>query len=465
MLIRDAELHFGARVDVRIADGRIAEIGSGLRPHGGEAVLPAGGGALLPGLRDHHLHLQALAAARASIACGPPQVDDEAQLAAALRAAARTGTGWLRGVGHHESVCATLDRDWLDRHVAARPLRVQHRSGRLWTFNSAGLAALGVRDGDAGGDPFERIDGRLSGRLYDADDWLRTRLPRERPSLAAISRALAARGVVGLTDTTHTNGPDDLAHFAAAHARGELLQDLCVMGDARLDGCAGVPGVQRGAHKFHLHEHELPEFEVLCAAIAQSHRHARPVAFHCVTRAELAFALAALDEAGVRDGDRIEHAAVAPPELAAQIARLRLTVVTQPNFIAERGDAYLADVDADDRPWLYRLQGLRGAGVALAGSTDAPFGDADPWRAMQAACARRSVRGATLGADEALTPEAALALYTGPLQAPAQTAPSLAVGAVADLCLLDAPWRAVRARLGEVTVRATWRRGELIGSH
>ncbi|WP_028080252.1 amidohydrolase family protein [Solimonas soli] len=457
MLIRRAELHFGPVVDLRIADGRIAAIGARLHAQGDETVIDADGGALLPALRDHHIHLQALAAARASVACGPPQVQDEAALVAALRAAAAQGEGWLRGVGYHETVAGPLDRARLDRVVASRPLRIQQRSGRLWIFNSAALAALGARDD--GDDPFERVDGRLTGRLYDADDWLRTRLPRARPALQALSHALAARGVVGLTDTTHTNGPDDLAHFAALQARGELLQALCVMGDARLDAEADRPGVARGAHKFHLHEHALPDFEALCAAIRRSHAHGRNVAFHCVTRTELVYVLGALAETGTRGGDRIEHAAVAPPELAAELARRRLWVVTQPNFVAERGDAYLAEVEPQDRAWLYRLRGLQAAGVALAGSTDAPFGDADPWRAMQAACERRTPRGALLGADETLTPEAAHALFTGALRTPTRPAPPLAVGAPADLCLLATPWAALRTRLGAARVRMTWRAG------
>src|SRR3546814_17262224 len=85
-----------------------------------------------------------------------------------------------------------------------------------------------------------------------------------------------------------------------------------VMGDARLDAQADLPGVTRGAHKFHLHEHELPEFDALCAAIRRSHAHARGAAFHCVTRPELTYALAALADVGVLAGDSIEHAGIAP---------------------------------------------------------------------------------------------------------------------------------------------------------
>src|SRR3546814_14420255 len=75
--------------------------------------------------------------------------------------------------------------------------------------------------------------------------------------------------------------------FAVVQARGELLQELMVMGDARLDAQADLPGVTRGAHKFHLHEHELPEFDALCAAIRRSHAHRseeRRVGKECVSK-------------------------------------------------------------------------------------------------------------------------------------------------------------------------------------
>ena len=71
-----------------------------------------------------------------------------------------------------------------------------------------------------------------------------------------------------------------------------------------------------------------------------------------------------------------------------QLAAAELTVVTQPHFISERGDQYLTDVDPEDQPWLYRLQGFLAADVPLAAGTDAPFGHWDPWRAIRSAPAR-----------------------------------------------------------------------------
>jgi hypothetical protein len=57
-----------------------------------------------------------------------------------------------------------------------------------------------------------------------------------------------------------------------------------------------------------------------------------------------------------------------------------------------------------------------------------------------------------LGADEALSPERALALFS----------PPLTLGGPADLVLLDRPWAEARRDLAAVGVRRSWRRGTLI---
>jgi predicted amidohydrolase YtcJ len=155
----------------------------------------------------------------------------------------------------------------------------------------------------------------------------------------------------------------------------------------------------------------------------------------------LALALAAWGEAGTRPGDRVEHGAVVPPDLAARVAELGLTVVTQPGFVAERGDRYLAEVDADDLPHLYPCAGLLRRGIPVGGSTDAPFGPADPWVAVAAAVERRTAAGLTLGPDERLEPERALGLFLTPPEDPGGSPRRIVAGSRADLCLLDVPLR------------------------
>jgi len=465
MLIRRAELAPGHLAEVRIAGGLIHEIGRDLAPLPGDDLVDAEGSALLPGLHDHHIHLTALAAALRSLRCGPPDVHSADELTARLVAADRSpdpDDAWLRGYGYHESVAGDIDRDWLDGRVRRRPARIQHRSGRLWILNSRALERL---DDGATEGPLERIAGRATGRLYDADDWLRQRLRGEWPDLAAASVLLARRGITGITDATPANDLERLERLRRAQVRGELRQNMLVMGDASLataTATATDPRLGIGALKIHLHETAPPDFQALVRTVRLSHAAGRAVAVHCVTRAELLFTLAVLDDAGSLPGDRIEHASVAPPEALPLLRSLGLTVVTQPHFIRERGDAYLSDVDADDRHSLYRLRSLLDAGIPLAAGSDAPFGDADPWRSMQAAVDRRTSGGAICGAAEALTPEQALALYSSAAADPGGTPRRVVAGAPADLCLLDRPWQAVRGNLADTQVRLTLAEGRII---
>lgn len=462
MLIRNAEINFDQRVDVRIAQGVIAEIGPSLGPLLDEETVDAQGAALLPGLNDHHVHLYAFAAAQASVQCGPPQVRDEATLREQLRQAASAlkDGEWLRGIGYHESVAGGIDRDWLDAVVPDHPVRIQQRTGRLWILNSRALQAINAEHDSSS--PLERVGGRATGRLYDGDSWLRSRTGARRPDLHQVSRLFASYGITGLTDTSYQNGPAEFEAFAQAQARAELLQDLRVMGDARLDGVHDRAGITRGEHKFHLHDHDLPDFDVLCTDIRRAHHAGRAAAFHCVTRTDLVYALGALREAGNIKGDRIEHAAIVPPELMEEIRALGLTVVTQPHFIAERGDAYLRDVAREDQPWLYRLRGFLDDDVALAAGSDVPYGSANPWLTMQAAVTRRSESGVTMAVEESLAPEQALALFLSPLDTPGSAPRRVHVGAGADLCLLNGNWNKACVDLSQVSVRRTWKGGACI---
>lgn len=436
MLIRDAEIRCHGRADLRLSGAVIAAIGR-LDPLSGERVIDADGGALLPGLHDHHIHLNALAARAASVQCGPPEVTDEAGLAAAL---ARPGTGWLRGIGYHESVCGLPDALALDRLCPDRPLRIQHRSGRMWLLNSAALDELLARAGPPPG--LEREGGRFTGRLFDEDRWLSQALAGSPPDLAALSARLAAFGVTGGTDMSPANDPAMATHFARQRCNGALRQSLVLAGGLSLAD-AGPDGWHLGPVKLHLHENALPDFAEAADLIRAAHGQGRGVAVHCTTEVEMVFTLALFEEAGTLPGDRIEHASIADPGHVARMAKLGLQVCVQPHFLTERGDQYLESVEQRLQPHLYRLASLRDAGLVLAGGSDAPFGSADPWAAMRAATDRRTAQGVVMGVDEALEVGEALALWLAdPLDLSRER--RIAVGGVADLCLLAADTSSVR---------------------
>jgi predicted amidohydrolase YtcJ len=436
----------GRLVDVRASGGVITEIDRRLAARPGDDEVDGRRGALIPGLHDHHIHLVALAAAERSPFVGPPVVNDPHQFSAVLHQAdGALGAGeWLRAIGYHETVAGPLDRWRLDSLVRDRPVRIQYRAGGAWVLNSLGLEHVGVDD-TADRTGIERDQsGHPTGRLLGLDRWLRSRLPpHPAPDLAAVGRRLAGYGVTGVTDATPAGSLDDFAPLAAAMEAGDLPQRVMVTGAPSL-AAAEVPSpLVRGPVKLVIEEYALPPLDTVVRWMRAARDAGRAVAVHCTTRACLALALDAWREVGAQPGDRVEHGSVVPPDLRAVVASLGLTVVTQPGFVHERGDRYLASVDPADVPHLYPCRALIEAGIPVGGSTDAPYGHPDPWRDVATAIERRTSSGAPLGLREAVSPERALALFLTPPETPGGTPRRVEVGAAADLCLLDAPLSSV----------------------
>lgn len=444
--------------EVGISDGVICDPAD-IKTSDETIVVDGHNGLLVPGLTDHHVHLASFAASLSSVNCGPPSVKTESELVGAIN---QPGTGWLRGIGFHESVSPVLDRAWLDRHGPARPIRIQHRSGRLWVLNSLGLEIIN----DAAARLTRHERSRLNspdGRLYDLDELMGQLTIGIEPPIAQASDMLAAFGVTAINDMTPSNDGETWRWFSDLQARGDLLQKVRMSGRPELTNQTDSPKLTVGETKVHLHDASLPDFGDFVEFIVASHVQNRSVAVHCVTEVELVFTLSAFRAAGTNGKDRIEHASVVPPQLIEQLVDLGLGVVTQPNFVTERGEAYLADIPEAEHPFLYRVNSLQAAGVPLAFGTDLPFGSSDPWIAMSAATRRITDYGNCLGPNECISAEDALARFLGDLSDPF-TPRQIEPGAPADLCLLDVPWQTLRADLTSDHVRMTLSDGEIIFS-
>jgi predicted amidohydrolase YtcJ len=179
---------------------------------------------------------------------------------------------------------------------------------------------------------------------------------------------------------------------------------------------------------------------------------------HTVTRESLVLLLAALDEAGRHPGDRVEHAALVPAELVPAL-RGR-AVVTQPGFLADRGELFRREVPEDEHADLYRCRSLLDAGVPVGFSSDAPYGPVDPWVVIAAAASRRTPDGAPLGSAEAVTTTQALEAYLAPADDPGAPPRQVVPGTAADLVLLHCPLEQALARPSAAAVRGT-----MIGGH
>jgi predicted amidohydrolase YtcJ len=430
LLIQRATLLDGAGVDIRVAE-QITAVEQTLAPLPGEQVFDAAGRTVVPGLHDHHVHLLSAAAALRSARVGPAEVRNRAELAQVLATAHVGADGWIRAVGYHEAAAGRLDRDVLDEVSPPAPVRVQHRSGVLWTLNSAGLARVGMVD-------------HPDGRLRSADRFWSDSLQRNDTGLAEVSARLSRFGVTGVTDATPDLEVGDIVRLLESHRTRGVRQRVHWL----------APG------KRILHDTDL-DLDELTAWISERHANGAPVAVHCVTAAQLVITLSALRATGTHPKDRIEHASVVPDESLASLAESGVAVVTQPNFVAERGDQYLADVPAAEHHELWRVASLLHAGVPVALSTDLPFGAGDPWATMRAAVRRVTGSGTVLGADERIAAAEALSMFFGTGQDPLRRR-TVAPGQPGDLAVLAPRPEEVLETLASDVVAATVIAGEVV---
>ncbi|MFI0446581.1 amidohydrolase family protein [Actinomadura sp. 6N118] len=453
MLLKDVALA-GERVDVRVTGTTVTAIGTLPRATGEEAV-SGRGGALLPGLTDHHLHLLAWAAAESSVFCGPPTVRSSGELRSALVSAPADGAGWVRGVGYAESVAGDLDALALDAIHSERPVRIQHRSGALWMLNSMAIARLGLADiRDPGVE--RREDGAPTGRLWRADHLLR--VGPDFPDLEPVSRQLSAWGITSVTDATPDLGDAAVASLRDQIENGQLTQRVQLLGHpGPLDG-----QLTSGARKVVLGDHALPGLAALVGILTDTHAAGRPVAVHCITRESLLLLLSAFDVAGSIDGDRIEHGAVIPAECLKWISAHGLRVVTQPGFLAARGEDFLRRTRVDEHADLYRYGSLLREGVVTVASSDAPYGPADPWRIIAASRDRLTDSGRAVSPSESVDAGIALRGYLTPASLPKHHRGDVHVRMLADLVLLEGTLDCVLAEPDAERVRMTLSGGEIV---
>ena len=461
---------------LRLEDGRVVAcvpLGPGERPPRDGSVLGDDGVLLLPAFADPHLHLFACAADRVGLELGDAPPPTIPALLERLREVARglPPGAWLRASGYDEAWLAEgrhPTRAELDDAVPAHPLRLRHATRHATLLNGAGWMRVEQEIGRPAADLAPR-DGRgfPVGPVFALEPEI-TRVvgPVDPAALArglrAVGGALARCGVVHVDEVTASNDAARVARLAGAVADGDLPQRVrAFVADAdeaeaarraagELVSIAGVKLLARSTDEVHAHDFR--------DRLGRARRAGLPVAVHAIEPDVVVAVLDALASAPPRAGadrapDRLEHASLCPPEVVQRIASAGVAVVTQPAFVARRGDKYRREVEEPLHDWLYPLRDLRAAGVTVAAGSDAPVVPFDPRLGLDGAVRRTTRDGAVLGARQALTDADALELFTA---APAalrgeRPASAFASGAVADLVLAEAEswregWRGLRIR-------------------
>jgi predicted amidohydrolase YtcJ len=160
---------------------------------------------------------------------------------------------------------------------------------------------------------------------------------------------------------------------------------------------------------------------------------------------------------------RIEHGGAMYPPMIARAAQLGIVVVSQPGLLSALGDGFAAAFP-DHSDQLYPFASWRRAGIAAAGSSDAPVITANPLIGVRDAILRRTAEGRVLGPGERVPAQDALALYTRAAAFAMHREGeigSLEPGKLADFVVLDQnPLSTDPAQIGDIRVLATVIGGE-----
>ncbi|MEX1254203.1 MAG: amidohydrolase [Dehalococcoidia bacterium] len=482
---------------VAVQGGRIAAVGTEV-----EALAAAGpnsqridcaGGALLPAFIDAHCHLLSYAASLRSVDCTGARSIDDIMQAVRDRAAGTPPGQWVRAFGYEETSLREgrhPDRHDLDAAAPDHPVRLVHRSGHASVLNSAALRSAGIdiATEEPPGGVIERdlSTGEPSGVLLGMErviDRIAPPLPYE--ALAAGVREASGRllsaGITCVVDATHTNGPVEWALFERLIAGGALDIDVVLMEGiehlGELPESAAGGRLRRGPVKIILHElgdHIAPDEAELARQVWAVHTAGRQVAIHAVGERTVAATTSAIESALRRlprddHRHRIEHCGLLPEGLAPRLARLSIVVVSQPGFVAERGERYLQLVPPEQLASLYAFRTLTEAGVSLAAGSDAPVTAPVPLASVAAAIDRATPSGRSVGPEQAVTAGEAIRWWTARAAHSAfleNERGMVRAGLRADLLLLAAdPLDMTPGDLRAAAVEAVWQGGKaaLIG--
>jgi len=429
-----------------VRDGRVAFAGRRTEvnvPHD-EPVLDLEGRAVLPGLVDGHAHLTALARARLALdVTGLGSEERVAERVAAAAAHARPGE-WITGRGWDQTLWPGQhfpSRYVLDRAAPLNPVALTRVDGHALWVNSAALHTAGIsRDtaDPAGGRIVRDAQGEPTGLLIDTAQGLVYRV-QPRPSADQFDRALRAavqeclaNGLTGV----HEMGVD-LDGFAAYErliGRGEFpfrvyaavamrsaetweryrVTGPVNSGDGRLmvravkivaDGALG----SRGA-ALHSPYHDDPGNrgllllppEELERQVREAAAHGFQVCVHAIGDRANTLVLDTFERVlaewpGWDHRFRVEHAQVLTLADIPRFRRLGVIPSMQPMHCISDMRWAGARLGPERLRGAYAWRSLLATGVIIAGGSDFPVEDPNPFHGLFAAVTRRPLSGEDMG--------------------------------------------------------------------
>jgi predicted amidohydrolase YtcJ len=457
------------------------------------------GATVLPGLIDAHNHLLMTGKILGQIQLYDCRSIPDILDRVADRAKTTPPGGWIQGRGWDESLLTERrypTRQELDRVSPNHPV-VLHRVWNKLVANTAAIRIAGINRNTADPLPdvpyagsFDRDEhGEPTGLFRDRAKELITDhvpAPTEGDLIAAIERACRAYNAVGITAVAEPGlYPPEVRAFHRAHRNGcltvrtdmlmagwgfgSLAEDTMLkdrfenigleggLGDdlLRLEGIKFMPdgGVgDRTARMFepYLGDPEnrgvwIVEPERLFELIRWVHDLGFSIDSHtCGDEAQevvvRAYASAQSTNPKPHLKHRVHHAYLPTQSALELMAKHRIPAVVSNPFILNLGESFVESLGAERASATMPMRRYIDAGVPLAGSSDSPVSDFNPWAGIYAAVTRITVTGRVLGEDQRISAREAIRSYTiggAFVSGRERKLGSLEPGKLADLIVLD----------------------------
>ena len=514
---------------VAITDGRFRAIGSDaelLAIAGSRTwIQDLAGQTVIPGLIDAHNHLLSTGLMLQQVPLYDCRSLDDLLGRVAARARGTPPGRWIIGRGWDESLLVERrhpTRHDLDAVAPGHPV-VLHRVWNKLVANSAALRLAGInRDSP---DPpadvlyagsFERDEASEPTGLFRdrAKELILAHVPSPEPAelVEAVGVACRAYNAVGITSVAEPGvHPPEIRAFDLARRSGRLtvrtdlllaawgfdqpetqaglkewLSSLGVLGGfgdelLRLEGIKLMPdgGVSdRTARMFEPYLDEpdnrgtwVVAPDRLVELIRWVHDLGWSMDIHtCGDEAQeavvRAFADALMANPTPWVQHRVHHAYFPTSETLRLMAQHRIPAVVSSPFLTNLGEGFVNALGPERAGRAMPMRTYLDAGVPLAGSSDSPITDFNPWVGIHAAVNRTTAAGRRLDQDECLTPAEALRSYTigGAIVTGRQASSgSITPGKLADLVLLDRdPLTIPPEELAAVTPLATMLGGDWV---
>ena len=484
-------------LDLAIGGGRILAVGQagdldGLR--GPETkILDAGGKVVAPGLIDSHNHMLTFGRQLRDVDVSQDAVSNMDELCRAVaERAARTPAGeWVKAWGYQEKDLAegvAPLRKFLDKAAPEHPVAIIRACGHVLAVNSRALELAGIAEdtpdpegGELGRDENGRLDGLL--KELGAMKLVNRLMPLAdakgcADQLGAASKVYASQGLTTVCEAGAgwTGNPQEVPGFQLACREGRLLQRVClgVMETSyRILGEQGGLGLASGFgdEKLWLGPAKFVAdggIGARTAAMNSPYEGSDYLGVMCEEAGDLAGRMGKMHDAGWQIsvhaiGDRtmdmvldcfseilknnpkphrhrIEHASLCPPEQMKRVAELGLTVVVQPAFLYYQADSYVTNLGDERMAYVKPVRSMLEAGITVAGSSDRPVTEGNPWIGIWSALNRTTLGGYRVAPDQAVDRIQAMRMWTKTaswVNLAEDRIGSLAPGKLADFIVID----------------------------